>query len=308
MEGTQSLDSATIPDTKPVSENVYAMFNTANADIALVSHEGTIFRVQSEILSSASGWFRTLFSLPQRLPSSTDLEDSPKPDSITMTESTRILETVLNIICWRPIPELDELDFIEDLLRTGEKYEMQGVITISRLAIMGPSLLETHAIRIYGIVSSRGWVSETKQASAKTIGLDLLSPECLKDLLLVNSEHLARLMLLHRRRRDAFRDWLNSTELFDVATDPNSLCSGCNAKTSHTEWLQAKAIWLQTIEQSPSDIVSGAFLQQEETFAALEASCGSCSKKLYGRQWTLQNLREVVDKLPKSVELGVCSN
>lgn len=302
------LDDGITPGT------VHDSFNDANADITLSSCEGIAFRVQSTILSFASGWFRTMFTLPTRHSPLEESKPSTKPDTIPMAEAARTLAAVLAIINWQPMPEFTSLDYIEDVLRAGEKYEIPCVVSVIRLAVMSPILLEKCPIRIYAISSARGWVLEAKQASARTIGLDLLSSAYLKDLSMVNSECLTRLMLLHRRRRDAFRAALDYHGVGSCFVNEEAgKCRICGESVPHAQWTRAKHKWCDTIEKSPAEIASKAFLRREETVKLLDTLCEHCGSKLYLSQVTLDNLSLIVDELPMMIEvcllmLGLSSN
>ena len=301
--------------------NVHQSFNDPSADTTLTSSEGTLFRVQSSYLCLASGWFRTLLSLPQGL--SEDETPSNHPETIAMPESEDILAAIFSIISWKAIPPLDGLEFVENLLLAGEKYEMPSVVSITRLAIMAAQILDSHPIRVYGIASSRGWVAEAKLASTKTIGLDLLSPECMQDLGTVDSLHMAKLLLLHRRRRELFRAALDTTKLFvtnaqvvnsSSASSTSSTTTGrpgsiCFKEHTRTQILrqfeERKWAWWGKVEQS-RDVPSKALLHRPEMYSVLEMTCPDCQAKLLDRDATLDRLSKVVDNLPVAVE--VCYN
>lgn len=178
---------------------------------------------------------------------------------------------------------------------------MPSVISIIRLAIMSPPLLDAHPIRVYGIACSWGWTAEAKLASTKTIGCDLLSPNTVKDLRTVESPYLTALMLLHRRRRDTFRAGLDSPVLF-YANAPGGRCTNCQKEVVHVQWTRIKHLWSNAIEQSPAAIASRAILQHPDVHKLLEATCPNCSKKLYDPEGTVAKLNELLDRLPTIVE------
>ncbi|KAI0348606.1 hypothetical protein BDW22DRAFT_1321064 [Trametopsis cervina] len=296
---TTSVTSSAPPSFTTVS--VHPSFNDPHADIALCSHDQTIFRVHSLILSHASGWFRTLFSLPQCLPT---YKPSASPETIHLLESSQVIAGLLSIATGLPLPPLDSYAYVEDLLRGAEKYDMPSVLSVVRLAIMSPPLLEAHPIRVYGIACSWGWTAEAKIASTKTIGHDLLAPSALADLRTVDAPYLTRLMLLHRQRRDAFRAGLDSPVLFYAnAPGGGAKCTACRRDVTHVRWTELKHAWARAIEQCPADVASKAVLGRSEVHRMLEATCEGCHGKLYDTEGTVAKLRELLDRLPSVVDL-----
>jgi hypothetical protein len=281
------------------STQTHPLFNDAQADIALCSREGVIFRIHSLTLSLASGWFRTLLTLPQCSPPN---KLSTSPEIIHLVESTRVVAGLLSLSTGHPIPHLDSFEYVEELLHASEKYDMPSVISIIRLAIMSPPLLDARPIRVYGIACAWGWTAEAKLASTKTIGCDLFAPSVVKDLGMVDSPHLTALMLLHRRRRDAFRAGLDSPILF-YANGPTGRCTNCQRDVVHAQWTRMKHAWSNAIEQSPAAVASKAIMQHPEMHQLLEATCQCCMKKLYDLESTVAKLNELLDMLPNAVEV-----
>ncbi|KAI0704878.1 hypothetical protein BC835DRAFT_1315554 [Cytidiella melzeri] len=281
------------------STKTHPAFKDQNTDTALCSREGTLFRVHSLILSLTSGWFRALLSLPQCIPS---YQPSASPEIIHLVESSSVIAGLLSLSSGQPMPLLDSFEYVEDLLHAAEKYDMPSVISIIRLAIMSPPLLDAHPVRVYGIACTWGWTAEAKLASTKTIGCDLLSPSVARDLGTVDSRHLTALMLLHRRRRDIFRAGLNSPVLF-YANAPEGRCMSCRREAVHVQWTRVKNVWSNAIEQSPAAVASKAILQHPDVHQLLEETCPSCVKKLYDPVGTVAKLNELLDQLPTEVEV-----
>lgn len=281
------------------SDHIHPAFNDAHADMALCSREEIVFRVHSFILQLASGWFRALLSLPQCLPS---YKASAAPELIHMVESERVIAGLLSIASGQALPLLDSFDFVEDLLHAAEKYDMPSVISIIRLAIVSPSLLDTHPIRVYGIACQWDWTAEAKLASTKTLEWDLLSPEAARDLAAVESPHLAGLMLLHRRRRDLLRAGLDSPTQFYANASPGK-CTNCMREVPHVHWARMKHAWMAAAETAPADVASKAVLRRPELREALDAACPCCLKRLYNPEGTLAKLTALLDSLPTVVEV-----
>ncbi len=290
------------PSTATGHVNIHPLFNDANADLSLISSEGVTFRANSSSLTLASEWFRTMLSLPQNCSES---KQNVIAEPIIMTETTDVLAALLSIVTWKPLPVLDSVEVVEGLLRAGEKYEMATISSIVRLAITAPYVLDKHPVRVYGIASSRGWTKEAKLASSKTICLDLLSKECLSDLATVESRDVSRLMLLHRRRRDEFREALEDPGVFSGNRGP-SQCSHCRQNIIHTQWLWAKCTWWTMMEKSPKSIASKEFLLGKEAYEVTEAMCPNpgCRHRMYDREFTVKLLSDVVDRLPTTIEVS----
>ena len=308
-------------DQPPEAARVHPDFSDEDTDIVLCSQEGIHFRVHSIILKVTSGWFRTLFTLPQsptptlESSSSTAGTSSDKPPTsssqrykekevIPMNESSEILEVLLSMVCGKEIPvqRLHTIDFIEDLLQVVEKYDMPGAASIVRLAL-SLTLIRTHPIRVYAIACRWGWADVAKAASSHTLHMDLLGPEVMQELAHVGSAHLARLMALHRRRRDQLRRELDSTDLFYANVVPGK-CTGCNTDINHARWHALKYAWVAMLEEQPVLVAEKDLLERAELWEVLESKCPRCQKSLYNAESTLHNLRSILEKLPTTVEVS----
>ena len=284
----------------------HPLFNASDADIILCSSDNVYFRVHSLILQLTSSWFRTLLSLPQCPPSykqSDSPPPTPIPEVINMMETADVIEGLLAMAGGRELPKLDSFEYVESLLRAAEKFEMPGAISILRLAIMSTQFLNTHPVRVYAIACQWGWIEEAKLASTKTLGIDLLGHDALKDLSFVETAHLTSLLLLHRRRRDVFRAGLDSHTNFYANNVPGR-CSQCQREIAHVAWMHLKHVWSTAIELHPDDITSGAVLQDPELHELLATVCQHCHRKLYNAEGTITKLKQVLERLPTTVEVS----
>jgi hypothetical protein len=293
----ETYESAT---SAPPAIDVHPSFNNPDADMVLISSEGTHFHVDSYILSLASGWFRALLSLPQDPAKCKSGPYKATHGTLSLSESTQTVTAFLSVIAYQPVPALDTPELVDELLRAGEKYEMPTVVSVVRLAIMSP-LLEVHPIRVYGIASVRGWIEEAKLASTKTISLDLLSPGCVKELAMLNPRQLTTLMLFHRQRQDKFWAGLLNVGVFENAID---LCRVCGGDIFHVRWISIKYQWREMMEREPANIASKAFIYQKATQAVLEEECDVCKLQLYDKENIMQSLSMLVDTLPMAVEVS----
>lgn len=297
------------PSPLPLSAlagTTHPSFDAPDADVILCSSDHVFFRIHSPILHFTSSWFQTLFSLPQCPPSykqSDSPAPSPTPEVIHMVEDAHIIEGVLSMAGGRVLPKIETFEYLEDLLHTAEKYDMPGVLSILRLAIMTPQFLDAHPVRVYAIACQWGWTEEAKLASTKTLGIDLLGHDAIKDLGIVESPHLTALMLLHRHRRDTLRAGLDSHTSFYANNVPGR-CAHCQRENAHVGWMHLKHVWSNAIEQHPADIASGAVLQDPELHEMLGQVCQHCQRKLYNAEGTIAKLKQLLEKLPTTVEVS----
>lgn len=289
----------TAPVDLPFGAKSHPSFGASDADILLCSRDDVLFRVHSRILHLTSGWFRALLSLPQCPPS---YQPSTSPEVIHVAESSKVVAGLLGMSTGQELPKFDSFEFLDELLRAAEKYEMTGAISVIRLAIMTPSFLDKHPVRVYGIASQWGWTEEAKLASTKTISVDLLAHDAVKDLHAVEPPHLTPLLLLHRRRRDILREGLDSHSNFYANNLPGR-CSNCQREVAHVNWMHLKHVWSTAAEHHPADVLSGAILHQPEVHSLLDASCPHCQRKLYNAEGTITKLKSLLDRLPTEIEV-----
>jgi hypothetical protein len=112
------------PDVDVDAELLHPLFSSSDGDVILGSKGGaTLFRVHSYTLKTTSGWFRAMFSLPQKAgPTLTDV--------IYLDEDAGTLEALLRMICGQPVLRLESFDMVEALLYAAEKYDMPGPVSI----------------------------------------------------------------------------------------------------------------------------------------------------------------------------------
>lgn len=284
-----------------VEENpqYHPLFSSEDADIILCSQDGISFRVHSLALKLSSGWFRTLFTLPQN--PSTSPPSSTTHEPIHVTESSEVLNTILSMACGFEIPRIHDIKYLEALVHAAEKYDMPGALSIIRLALVSPHFLKNHPIQVYAIASRWDWQEEAEIASSYTVGMDLLSKEVIDKLRVVDPPDLTRLMLFHRKRRDQLKRGLDSQDIFYANIVPGR-CQGCDTPNMHEKWHRMKYDWVTGFEHRPMDASSRDLLERMELADVLSATCIRCQKRLYNAESTISNLRQILEKLPKHVE------
>jgi hypothetical protein len=177
-------------------------FASTDGDVILGAKSGDVlFRTHSFVLKTTSGWFRTMFSLPQKC-------EPVTPDVIYMDEDAHTLESLLRMACGLPILPLTSYDAVDALLYAAEKYDMPGPMSIIRILVMTPPLLN-NPLRLYAVACRFGWETEAKYASTETLTLDLHAEPHHAALKNLSSSALLELFQLHRDRREGLRTRLD---------------------------------------------------------------------------------------------------
>lgn len=195
-------------------------FSFADADVILRSNQGTLYRVYSFTLRTTSGFFATMFSLPQPKYSSQNPAEkfanrSQVPSEILdVYENDFPLESLLKLMSGLPIPRWNSVDEFEKVLGLAEKWDTPGPISTMRHSLNSKVFLEKHALRCYAIARHFGWDAEAKAASTQTLVLDLYDPIHTSIIDRMTSKDFLRLVEFHRRRRNLFRQLLDSPERF----------------------------------------------------------------------------------------------
>ena len=208
--------------TTSYKSSYHPLFTYPNGDVVLRSSEGTLYRLHSHTLRASSGLFDTMFSLPQpkkcRLSHnyhySTSGDARLYPDILDVYEADFPMAEVLKLICGIPIPLLTSFDEMEAILALAEKWDTQGAIANLRSVFRSPQFIDQQAIRCYVLSRHYGWDYEARLASTRTLSLNLHEPIHAHSLSQLSSKDLRLLFNLHRKRRDMFRQLLNSPERF----------------------------------------------------------------------------------------------
>ncbi|KAI0361705.1 hypothetical protein OH77DRAFT_1417971 [Trametes cingulata] len=292
-------------DKAAADSRVHPSFSSPNADIVLRSKDGALFRISSETLSRTSAWFRSMLSLPQGTAT-----PSPEAEAIPMDESAEVLAALLSMISGIEAPDLEDAEFLQSVLAAAEKYEMPMAISVIRTALFSP-FLEISPVRLYGIACRMSWEREIKHAARRTLTLDLLSPECLPELVRLDPAHQSKLLALHRERRTAFVAGLDDPVLFNgilrsVQDDGGMGDDGadlCHNPLDHSTWWALKYALLKQFEHAPpGEELGPTFYRMPEVGAMYAAKCGKCGQPNYVMQNVLDSLSGLVRDLPQTIE------
>ncbi|KAK6988059.1 hypothetical protein R3P38DRAFT_3098070 [Favolaschia claudopus] len=146
-----------------------APFDDPKADTILRSSDGVDFRVYRVILSSASPFFKTMFSLPQ------DTSEDSKIPTVPFSETGRILDRFLRI--WYPgatTAGFDSLEQLADVIQLAlGKYDLQYLAPILNRQLR--VYVENHCVSVFAIACRYGWKASAKLAAKQALNLDLPS-------------------------------------------------------------------------------------------------------------------------------------
>ncbi|KAF8075141.1 hypothetical protein FPV67DRAFT_1665873 [Lyophyllum atratum] len=142
-------------------------FDDPNADLILRSSDKvpTDFRVYKLLLSLASSFFATAFTLPQP-------ESEDGTPVMEMEEDRHTLELVLGLCYPISVKESPPLSSLKDLLivmRSAVKFEMEGIQKYVQRVVIEPRFIESQPLRVYALACHYGWAKEAREAARYTL-------------------------------------------------------------------------------------------------------------------------------------------
>ncbi|KAI0661185.1 hypothetical protein C8Q70DRAFT_1052292 [Cubamyces menziesii] len=276
---------------------LHPLFSSEDGDIVLGSKDRVLFRVHSYTLKTTSGWFRAMYSLPQRSATVTDVP----PETIFVDEDSATLEGLLRMVCGLPVPRLDSYDIIEPILHAAEKYDMPGPMSIVRALVMTPPLL-AEPLRLYAIACRYGWQDEAMLASRYTLTLNLHAPEFRSTLQKLSTDALLNLFQLHRTRREALRKRLDDPPF--VNDNGDTSCSNCGSLVDYHTWRELKYVIIMEMDARPlgDTVVNPGLLEWPAARACWAAKCINCDRVLYDKTLTMRVIRECIEQLPTTID------
>ncbi|PPR04654.1 hypothetical protein CVT24_011872 [Panaeolus cyanescens] len=267
-------------------------YTIQDPDIILLTCETsgpTEFYLHSAVLSSASPFFREMFTLPQ----------APHPENlpvIPVSESCRVMEILLNLV-YNPkaSPEVDGLQELSLVLGAAMKYDFTWATLQLRNLLMTPRFLQQHAIHVYAIASLYDLEDEMGRAAMETLKGNLLGGPPNEDLRYISAFDYHHLLHLHHRRVMASTKLLKCPE--------GVTCMQCNSSVSSANeppmwWKAFAAMAKEEMDIRPTtDVVFGTkFL-----FKAVEKSgCPGCSESILHHWEVLMNIKQQIDQLSLS--------
>ncbi|KAF8970843.1 hypothetical protein BDZ97DRAFT_1652051 [Flammula alnicola] len=298
------------------TQKYHPLFSAPDANVVLRSLQGTLYRVHSFMLRTTSGFFATMFSLPQptsyysiqsqdREPGKPDVY----PDILDVYENDFPLERLLRLLSGLPIPKWESIDDIERVLGVAEKWDTQGPISSMRSALSSQCFLGQHPLKCYAIARHFGWDAEAKLASTHTLTLDLCDPVHASIMDQMSSKDVLLLLDFHRKRRDRFRQLLDSPERFAAGNSSPYHCNRCGVTVlDNHSWRELKHAMFLEMERRPLGdtlgLAVGDAAEWPVALACWEAKCSKegCDGLNYDRIATLRQIRACVALLPLTIE------
>ncbi|KAJ7782818.1 hypothetical protein B0H16DRAFT_1494463 [Mycena metata] len=290
----QSESEESLSDSGP---RFHPSFSSQDGDIVLSAKGGLFFRIHSFTLKTTSAWFRAMLSLPQGQTHSIS-------EIIYMDEDEDTLELVLRMVSGLPLLPIVHYDVVDKILFACEKYDMPGPMSVMRLLVMTPPLLD-QPFRLYTVSCRYGWEEEARFASTQTLTHYLYDPEVRPLLQRLSTDALLNLFDLHHNRREALRDRLDKPPF--VASESTSNCGNCHAPIDYHTWRELKYRMIQEIEIRPlgDTILDKGLSDWPEAKACWLAKCPNrvCQRFLYDQDPTCRIIRELIegDELPRSI-------
>jgi hypothetical protein len=273
---------------------LHPLFASQEGDVVLSAKGGTLFRLHSFVLKTTSGWFRAMFSLPQK-------HTPTCPTVLYLDEDEHTLEALFRMMCGLPILSLNSYDTVDSLLFAAEKYDMTGPASIIRHLVMTPPLAD-QPLRLYAVACRYGWVEEAKAASSQTLKYDLHLPEYRSSLERLAADAILDLFNFHRTRREVLKDRLNKSPF---VSGVSVFCVECGWKIDYHTWRALKYRIILEMDARPlgDTIVDPGLEDWEEAKACWTAKCPNpgCDRTLYDRCETVRVINECIAQLPSSI-------
>ncbi|KAG5644883.1 hypothetical protein DXG03_007524 [Asterophora parasitica] len=264
-------------------------FNRPNGDIILRSSDETPtdFRVFKFLLSIASPFFATAFTLPQP-------DGDDETPVMEMDEDTHTLELVLGLcfpVTMHGLPRLESLRDLRLVMETAVKFDMDGIQQYVRTVLVEPRFIETQPLRVFAIACRYGWTEEAQGAAWYTLRYPADDP-------LVDELELISAGMYHRLLR--YRQECGKIAASEVAAlaewNPNSawlwdecwecLVAGSRGKEEGTcagpraWWLG----WMQSVSDALRDRPWGETANKGDLFEAPCVQevkiCDECDKEI----------------------------
>ncbi|KAG6908886.1 hypothetical protein DXG01_002864 [Tephrocybe rancida] len=140
-------------------------FDHPDADIILRSsdtEEPTDFRIFKLLLSLASPFFASAFTLPQ------PADDSDDVPIMEMQEDRHTLEMILGLCYPISVQEPPRFTTLRDLRRAiqaANKFEMEGVQRHLKKVLVESRFIESQPLQVFAVACRHGWLEEARVAA-----------------------------------------------------------------------------------------------------------------------------------------------
>ncbi|KAF8901333.1 hypothetical protein CPB84DRAFT_1777587 [Gymnopilus junonius] len=268
-------------------QTFHPQFNSPDADIIIISEEGTGYRIPHFTLRNTSGYFT---------------EKGIR--IIDVQEKDKVLSKVLSMICGLHTDTWESIDEVDEAILLAQKWDATGPLSMIRAAITAPVFL-ADPLRLYAVTSRLGWDEEAQLASTHTLTLNLYDNCNRTQLETISSIRLMTLFRLHRDRRDKFKALIDSNGLFAAGNSARYLCPGCGEQLSNHTWRDLKSRMFVEMDRRPlGDTLCSLEMEEwPEAIACWEAKCqkSDCGRKNYNKLNTLRDIKKCLDQLPSHI-------
>ena len=135
-------------------------FDKASADVILRSSNKVDFLVHKLVLSLASPFFETMFSIPQP---STHERSTDKP-IVDVPEDNVVLECLLRYIYPVSDPYISDFSVFDRVLAAANKYELAEAVALVTTALRG--FIYSHSLDVYAIACHQRCESVAREAAS----------------------------------------------------------------------------------------------------------------------------------------------
>lgn len=282
---------------------------TSDSDVILLTTaedgRATQIHVHSKILSEASPFFKTMFSLPQPLQDCDNDERRPQAPfrkrtlpTVPVPEPAHVLTKVLRLVYGMQQPQIGTLDELTVLLSVAIKYDFVTAVETLRATLVSPEFL-ADPIAVYAAACRFDLDHEAVIASEGTLNIDLLGdiethPH--PSLRHISAYDYYQLLVLHRRRGLAACTLLN--------IPANVKCMQCNGSvfTMHMppKWWEEWVIGAK--EELAKRPTSERIFAVDWVFeAARRTGCSKCPESVLDSWQVLMELKAKIDQLPSTI-------
>lgn len=259
-------------------------FEDDDADFALRSSDGVVFKVYKVILAKAGTVFKDMFGMPQS-PSDTDHAFFDNVHIVDLPEDSHTLELLFRSCYPLEHPELKSLDDAHCVLRAAIKYDMEVVAARARKAYREMTALDP--LRSFAIACARLWEDEARHAALLSLKEAVwpLEPPLAPEFRDVTADTAIRLVAYHRRCGTLAREraldsqWTN--QIFETSN-----CTHCLGAFSTNQ-----GVFIRDWFRKYCNAVAAELLNQP---------CGNTAGK---RAIIDQAIQEVYKKKPCDVEM-----
>ena len=260
---------------------------TADSDLILRSADGQEFGVHKSILSLASPVFRNMFSFPQ--PPS----EPTKVPEVELYETREVIDVFLRCIYQIPKPTVNDLELLEALVATADKYEAQIVLNMVESWLVAPENLKEDPLRAYAIACNSPDLRKSARDAAERMTFDKVinaDPPMVARLTGTDYHRLITFLLKREREVKAVIDDPSWTIFY------NPRCA-CRTEARLKIKEQIKEAIKDAFMSDPSMSVDGAVVLACRQLSKVPA-CDSnlnCSLVIQGEEYS----RELMQKLIK---------